>query len=613
VLADVVVQPINRSVIFLKEKDITLTNGAWRIAIDVDMSPYEEAVATVKTDITSLEGHRKKWVSNSEMHQISALLNTLEVRLYNFQQLLPRLDRRRGLINFGGSILKSLFGTATVEDIHLLHETLEGLRSTTSDVVHSLNSQLTYVKNLGTVTSVNTMAIANLSSIVKDIAIRSHENFQRVTQDVIWLNATLHNYSEFYTIIRQLESALLQLIHQFDELLGAIQCVLQGKLPIGLINPTTLQGILRNISLQLPEGYELIVGTKTDKIYMYYELVQVSVIGDAHSIKLFINVPLRTANSQFTLYKVVALPTRVAETKFVAYSIEYSYFGLESNRHDYVLLKETDLLNCVTSKVTVCPANMAVYSAKTLTCLASIYFQTPNHNSLCRRHLLLNHRTPTLQKHQSLWLYYFPEPRQATLRCLKNNTWTTHTEVLSEAGVILNATTCSIATEDIRTFPELHGSTQTSLEAPHFYIPDNVLAVAAHEIPLLEQMTPREIQQIDEVRSKVMAPSQTYDVDSLLNLRQVSFRQEQRTYWHMILTTTVGIIAVLAVLCYSLRSIIHRHIVCRHSTKTPVEPSTVTPNPLQITPEPSQRTHLPKCDNPQQDVSFVHYSLTPTE
>jgi len=48
VLADVVIQPINCSDI-LKEKDITFTNGAWRIAIDVDMSPYEEAVATVKT------------------------------------------------------------------------------------------------------------------------------------------------------------------------------------------------------------------------------------------------------------------------------------------------------------------------------------------------------------------------------------------------------------------------------------------------------------------------------------------------------------------------------------------------------------------------------------
>ena len=66
-----------------------------------------------------------------------------------------------------------------------------------------------------------------------------------------------------------------------------------------------------------------------------------------------------------------------------------------------------------------------------------------------------------------------------------------------------------------------------------------MLTVAAHEIRLLEQMTPKEIQQIDEVRPKVMAPSTTYDVDSLFKLRQVSFRQEQRTYWHLIITTTL--------------------------------------------------------------------------
>jgi len=62
------------------------------------------------------------------------------------------------------------------------------------------------------------------------------------------------------------------MIYQTDELIRAIQCVLQGKLPISLISPTTLQGILRNVSLQL-----LIVGTKSDKMYLYYELVQVSV------------------------------------------------------------------------------------------------------------------------------------------------------------------------------------------------------------------------------------------------------------------------------------------------------------------------------------------------
>jgi hypothetical protein len=55
---------------------------------------------------------------------------------------------------------------------------------------------------------------------------------------------------------------------------------------------------------------------------------------------------------------------------------------------------------------------------------------------------------------------------------LKDNAWTARTEVLSEAGLILNVSTCSIATKEIRTVPELHGRIQTTLETPYFYVPD---------------------------------------------------------------------------------------------------------------------------------------------
>jgi len=37
--------------VFLKEKDIFLTNDVWRIVIEVDMSAYKDAVATVKAEI----------------------------------------------------------------------------------------------------------------------------------------------------------------------------------------------------------------------------------------------------------------------------------------------------------------------------------------------------------------------------------------------------------------------------------------------------------------------------------------------------------------------------------------------------------------------------------
>jgi len=59
---------------------------------------------------------------------------------------------------------------------------------------------------------------------------------------------------------------------------------------MNLINPTTLQNILRNVSLQLPEGFDLILGTKTENIYLYYEIIKVTVVTKVHGIKLIINV-----------------------------------------------------------------------------------------------------------------------------------------------------------------------------------------------------------------------------------------------------------------------------------------------------------------------------------
>ena len=71
---------------------------------------------------------------------------------------------------------------------------------------------MTYIKNLDTITGVEADVIANLSSIIKDVVIHSHDKFKEVTRDILWLNVTIHNQSELYMVIRQLEFALLQLI-----------------------------------------------------------------------------------------------------------------------------------------------------------------------------------------------------------------------------------------------------------------------------------------------------------------------------------------------------------------------------------------------------------------
>jgi hypothetical protein len=114
------------------------------------------------------------------------LLNTLESRLANFQQLLPRLDRCPGLLNLGGTILKTLFGIATLSDSNQLHGTINELKSKKADIVHSLANQLTYVKGLGQNTRVNADAILNMSSIVKNELVQSHDRYVQITRDVMW-------------------------------------------------------------------------------------------------------------------------------------------------------------------------------------------------------------------------------------------------------------------------------------------------------------------------------------------------------------------------------------------------------------------------------------------
>jgi len=67
--------------------------------------------------------------------------------------------------------LENCFGVATVYDLNSLHEVLDELQSTQKDIVHFTFKQVTYIKKLDTVTSVNSHAIANLSGILKDVMI----------------------------------------------------------------------------------------------------------------------------------------------------------------------------------------------------------------------------------------------------------------------------------------------------------------------------------------------------------------------------------------------------------------------------------------------------------
>ena len=99
--------------------------------------------------------------------------------------------------------------------------------------------------------------------------------------------------------------------------------------------------------------------------------------------------------------------------------------------------------------------------------------------------------TPTLLRHGEVWIYHFPSQRQVTTRCPRDNVWVTRTQALSGAGLIHNATRCSITSGEIRTLPELHGVALANLNAPSVYVPDSSPILSRHELPLSKRHSHR--------------------------------------------------------------------------------------------------------------------------
>jgi hypothetical protein len=82
---------------------------------------------------------------------VNAIILDVDEEVRDLERLLPdqlkgnirNTQRRRGLLNFGGHILKFLFGTATVSEVQKVHSILSRIDHKNNYVIHAVEEQLT--------------------------------------------------------------------------------------------------------------------------------------------------------------------------------------------------------------------------------------------------------------------------------------------------------------------------------------------------------------------------------------------------------------------------------------------------------------------------------------
>jgi len=157
--------------------------------MDASTKIYEDAIATMRNDLVVINSQRKEFTPVAELKHVEISLNTLESRRSDFQQLLLRPDRRREILNLGRTVLKSLFGTATVADRHKLHSTLGELKSKEVEIVHSLRNQLTCQRSSSKYWDYKSVLHCYQGLV------QSHDRYVQMTRYILWLSMTFFNRS----------------------------------------------------------------------------------------------------------------------------------------------------------------------------------------------------------------------------------------------------------------------------------------------------------------------------------------------------------------------------------------------------------------------------------
>jgi len=150
---------------------------------------------------------------------------------------------------------------------------------------------------------------------------------------------------------------------------------------------------------------------------------------------------------------------------------------------------------------------------------------------------MVHYQTPTLLRHGAVWVYHFPSQRQVTIRCPRDNVWVTRTRTLSGAGLIHNATRCSITSGEIRTLPELHGVAHANLNAPSVYVPDSSPILSKHVPPRVEAALTSEVNELDQLKDRLETAQKTLDVDTLVHMQKATPQQETLSRWHLLVAT----------------------------------------------------------------------------
>ncbi|XP_033728641.1 uncharacterized protein LOC117317810 [Pecten maximus] len=316
--------------------------------------------------VTSLNNLRTQCMSNvnSTVKEIHRLIP----HSY-FPNTLSSSRSKRGLLDFIGQISKSLFGTATSDDVEDLKRHMQVLNNNNVKLARAMASQSHQL------TSFMAAVDERLDNIV-EIVKNNHDQTMTLSEQ---FSASLDGIEHELVLLENLMITQINATSTLDKHLEhaklAIHDLAKGKLSPFLLSPQIMRSTLKQVQNIMSSKYKGFSIIHNDPLYYYHNAN--FVYARHHSmLYLLVKIPISPFIQPLHVYKVYSAPVPVNSTSSHATQLLNTpeYFVHTSDNQHFSTLSHKQLQECSGSDILYCKFQVALSSVAKSSCIAAIFY-----------------------------------------------------------------------------------------------------------------------------------------------------------------------------------------------------------------------------------------------
>ena len=495
---------LDKGIITQELSDFSLSSHVWTLITDYDLNFTLTALENIMISITDFgkEVEGLDWTINNPnytfivsnlrravitekkqldlVHHKAQELKSLYLDLINTVFITPRSRGKRSILPFGGGVLKFLFGVSTQADTKDLNDRISQFENNQRGVFHLMERQATLLKEVSEQVRTNFEATTALrdeaqqaGTFMKDLASTINE-LEDQLDSVHFVNRLTLSIIAFQGHDALYESILNELYQEYNAVTLGLQILARGKLASHFLPPAKLLRVLRSINNQLPSRLHLAIPLSPENLYLYYNYVKVTATSYNDALRLFISIPLKSSDRQFTLYKATPFPSPLPFNETFTFTVNpgYRYIAISSNRQRYLHLTEKEADECQKG-IRVCSPNSPILQHPVISCL---YALIQHKNTSACQHKVARILQPQFLRvnKPNTWVYYTANPITFTISCMDHRG--SDTPELSEitiknTGILKLPGNCSAHTEGIQIPDSYQASTIIHYQYSDVFIP----------------------------------------------------------------------------------------------------------------------------------------------